>query len=99
MFRIDLGTKNYLPVHSVQQFDLEKNRWMILPDMKKSRIGHTVFRNADFLYAFGGKQSSVERLNLSDNASIWQILEVNLDPMILKKDLGFASVQKKKIYP
>ena len=68
-------TKDFrqLKLKSAQMFDIKTEKWSDMPDMIKPRNGHAVFRNSDYIYAFGGAQQSVERLNLHE-MEMWELL-------------------------
>ena len=67
-----------------------------MPSMTKSRIGHTSFKHGGYLYAFGGRQDSVERLSLEHKKANWELLDVAW-PKTISKKFGFTFIMKNKL--
>ena len=84
-------TKNKMRLKKAQKFDLKTEKWSDMPDMNKTRIGHATFRNSNYLYAFGGRQDTVERIPLLDKKGKWELIEVAWHQNLSKK-YGYTSI-------
>ena len=84
-----VDSKSYMKMKNVQKFDLKTEEWSTQPSMLKSRVGHAAFLSDGYMYAFGGKSDTVERLQLSENKQ-WEQLEIQNLENLTKTQFGFT---------
>ena len=78
------------------RFNIQLSVWESLPQMNHARIGMGTFILMNHLYAFGGKNNNVERLNILDSIEQgWQLLELNW-PHVIKHDWAFTTFCSKE---
>ena len=85
----DVEQKGYLS--DCMKFNIYNYTWTRMPFMKFKREGPGVImsKDAKYLYAFGGRQNNVERLDLTDYYGEWKELIINL-PSNMAQRGGFT---------
>ena len=67
-------------LNSVEKYDLSKNRWIEMPSMIRKRSNAMLLIDNGYLYAFFGKgengeyPESIERLNIQNDKSVWEMI-------------------------
>ena len=71
-------------LNSVEKYDIEKDEWIEIDSMIKKRSNAMLAIYNDYLYAFFGKgenennyPESIERVNISNNSSFWEMIVYN----------------------
>ena len=71
-------------LNSVEKYDIEKDEWIEIESMIKKRSNAMLAIYNDYLYAFFGKgenennyPESIERVNISNNSSFWEMIVYN----------------------
>ena len=50
-----MAVKTSMRMKECQKYVLSTDKWVKLPDMSQTRIGHACFLNGGYLYSFGGR--------------------------------------------
>jgi len=69
---------------TVERYSIKSDVWMAMPDLNIARISAAVVVILDHLYVFGGKNekfgyvSAIERINLKNSTSKFEVIELQL---------------------
>jgi hypothetical protein len=71
------------PMTAVERYSIKADVWMSLPELNYARVSSSVAVLADYLYVFGGRNTSgyvpqIERLNLKNINSRFEVIECQL---------------------
>jgi hypothetical protein len=66
-------------VNWCQKFDIMNMKYVSMPNMVHARFAPGIYKSQNnCLYAFGGQQNSIEKINLLKKKSQWEMVQIEI---------------------